>query len=79
MSDHEPSQRSRGKYVDEIRRLTLMTGFAESEVRSVFETEFSRLSSGATVDTYLTVRTMSNVLAILRGRYLARHGRGLPR
>ena len=79
MPAHEPSQRSRGTYVDEIRRLTSMTGFPESEVRSVFETEFSRLSSGATVDRYLTVRTISNVLAILRGRYLARHGRGLPR
>ena len=79
MPAHEPSQRSRGTYVDEIRKLTSMTGFPESEVRSVFETEFSRLSSGATVDRYLTVRTMSNVLVILRGRYLARHGRELPR
>jgi hypothetical protein len=79
MPDHGPLQRSPGTHMAEIRRLTSMTGFPESEVRSVFETEFSRLSSGATVDRYLAVRTMSNALAILRGRYLARHGRSLPR
>jgi hypothetical protein len=39
MPSGEPSQESRGTYVDEIRKLTSMTGFPESEVRSVFETE----------------------------------------
>jgi hypothetical protein len=75
----EPSQALPATYKAEIRRLTSMTGFPESEVRSVFETEFSRLSSGATVDRYLTVRTISNVLAILRGRSLARNGSQLSR
>ncbi len=54
----------------EIRALTSMTGFPLSEVRSVFEKEFARLASDATVGTFLTVRTVSNVLTILRGRCL---------
>ncbi|MEJ0037719.1 MAG: hypothetical protein WDO68_16865 [Gammaproteobacteria bacterium] len=52
----------------EIDALTSMTGFPEHEVRSLFEGEFARLASGATVGTFLTVRTVSNVLTILRGR-----------
>lgn len=75
----ESSQEPPVAYLAEIRRLTSMTGFPESEVRSVFEREFSRLSCGATVDRYLTVRTIANVLAILRGRCLARNGSDLSR
>jgi hypothetical protein len=51
-----------------IHALTSMTGVPESEVRSMFDKELVRLSTGATVDTYLTVRTMSNVLRMLRSR-----------
>jgi hypothetical protein len=54
----------------EILALTSMTGFPENEVRSLFEGEFARLADGATVGAFLTVRTVSNVLAILRGRCL---------
>ena len=54
----------------EIRALTSMTGFPENEVRSLFEEEFARLSGGATVGAFLTVRTVSIVLTILRGRCL---------
>jgi hypothetical protein len=69
-----PSQEPVRAYSDEIRALTSMTGFPESEVRSVFETEFSRLSSGAIVDSYLIARTLSNVMAVLRRRSLAPNG-----
>lgn len=79
MPSDKSVQEPGGTYLDEIRTLTSMTGFPESEVRSVFEKEFARLSSGATVDTYLTVRTISNVLTILRGRSHARHDSELSR
>ncbi len=59
------------RHESEIRALTSMTGFPENEVRSLFEEEFARLASGATVATFLTVRTVSNVLTILRGRCLS--------
>jgi len=52
----------------EISALTSMTGFPENEVRTLFEGEFARLADGATVGTFLIVRTVSNVLTILRGR-----------
>ncbi len=63
-------ERESSPHEREIHALTSMTGFPLSEVRSVFEREFARLSSSATVDAFLTVRTISNVLTILRGRCL---------
>lgn len=68
MRGPDTSQAAAGLYADEIRTLTSMTGFPECEVRPLFEKEFARLSAGATIATYLTVRTMTNVLSILRSR-----------
>ena len=68
MSADTTLQAAGGLYANEIRTLTAMTGFPESEVRPLFEKEISRLSTGATVARYLAVRTMTNVLSILRSR-----------
>jgi len=56
----------------EILALASLTGFPEAEVRSLFEGEFARLACDGTADAFLTVRTGSNVLTILRGRSLLR-------
>lgn len=58
----------RGGHEREISALTSMTGVPAEEVRALFEGEFARLASGATVNTFLKARTVSNVLTILRGR-----------
>lgn len=68
-----------GLYANEIRTIASMTGFPESEVRPLFEKEISRLSPGATIAKYLTVRTMTNVLSILRSRYQSGTGGELGR
>ena len=78
MSADRSSAELADSHAKDIGALASMTGLPESEVRSVFDTEFARLSSGATVGTYLVVRTLSNVLTILRGRRRLRNG-GHPR
>jgi hypothetical protein len=50
----------------EIRSLSDRAGAAETEVRTLFVSEFARLKMGATVGAYLTVLTTSNVRGMLR-------------
>jgi len=51
-----------------VNALADRTGVPLVEVRALFADEFARLARGATVRSYLALRTASNVLAMLRGR-----------
>ena len=51
-----------------VSALTDRTGVPLAEVRALFAGEFARLARGATVRSYLAIRTASNVLAMLRGK-----------
>jgi len=53
-----------------VSSLTDRTGVPLAEVRDLFAGEFARLARGATVHSYLAIRTASNVLAMLRGRHV---------
>ena len=50
----------------EIRALTLGNSAPETEVRTLFASEFARLEMGAKVGAYLTVLTTANVRGMLR-------------
>lgn len=60
---NEAAQHERG-----IGALTARTGIPPAEVRALYAQEFARLARGATVRSYLALRTTSNVLAMLRRR-----------
>jgi hypothetical protein len=60
---NEVTQHERG-----IGALNARTGIPLAEVRALYAQEFARLARGATVRSYLALRTTSNVLAMLRRR-----------
>jgi hypothetical protein len=56
------------QYEREIGALNARTGIALAEVRALYAQEFARLARGATVRSYLALRTTSNVLEMMRRR-----------
>jgi hypothetical protein len=57
---------SGGAHEREIRFLSDRVGATETEVRTLFVSEFARLEMGARVSSYLTVLTTSSVRGMLR-------------
>lgn len=68
LSFDAPDANDLAKHEQVIGALTDRTGVPLAEVRALYAGELARLARGATVRSYLALRTTSNVLAMLRGR-----------
>jgi hypothetical protein len=66
MGSHFERGNDAARHERAVSALTDRTGAPLSEVRALFAGEFARLARGATVRSYLAIRTASNVLAMLR-------------